>query len=93
MCPHDSLCPLNAKPNSAGTDEHVRSDYNYGADAFCMPLAPPPAVQLGENCRALVLNRRLRPGVRLQDVTLETLSQDVVVGVMGLTLMNPEPQS
>jgi hypothetical protein len=56
-----------------------------------MPLAPPPAVQLGENCRALLLNRRLRPGVHLQNVTLETLSQDVVVGLMGLTLMNPEP--
>ena len=88
-----TLCPLNARPNSAGQEEHLRSDYNYGADAFCMPLAPPPAVQLGENCRALVLNRRLRPGVRLQNVTLETLSQDVVVGLMGLTLMNPEPQS
>jgi len=38
----------------------------------------------------MALNRRLRPGVCLVSVTLETLSQDVVVSLMGLTLMNPE---
>ena len=32
---------------------------------------------------------RLRPGVELESVTLATLSQEVVVGLMGLTLMNP----
>ncbi len=82
-----ALCPLGAQPNSAGQDENSRSDYNYGTDAFCLPSVSPPAVNLGANCRAMVLNRRLRPGLRLESVTLETLSQDVVVGLMGLTLM------
>ena len=85
-----TLCPLGAQPNSAGQDENSRSDYNYATDGFCLPPVPPPTVQLGKNCRAMVLNRRLRPGVCLASVTLETLSQDVVVGLMGLTLMNPE---
>jgi hypothetical protein len=31
---------------------------------------------------------RLRPGVALKSVTLETLSQEVVIGLMGVTVMN-----
>jgi hypothetical protein len=62
------------------------TDYDYKRDAFCLPKTPPPAVQLGNNCRAMLLNRRLRAGVILKSVTLETLSQEVVVGLMGLTL-------
>jgi hypothetical protein len=66
------------------------ADYNYERDAFCLPKTPPPTVQLGNNCRAMVLNRKLRPGVKLQSVTLETLSQEVVIGLMGVSLMNPQ---
>jgi hypothetical protein len=63
-------------------------DYNYELDALCLPKQPPPAVQLGRNCRAMVMSWKLRPGVELKEVTLETLSQDVVIGLMGLSLMN-----
>ncbi len=63
-------------------------DYNYATDAFCLPAQPPPTVQLGRNCRALVLSWQLRPGVPLTDLTLETLSQDVVIGMMGVSVMN-----
>jgi len=63
-------------------------DYSYQTDAFCLPKSPPPTVQLGSNCRAMVLSWRLRPGVKLQEVTLETLSQEVVIGLMGVSLMN-----
>ena len=65
-------------------------DYNYQRDGFCLPKNPPPTIQLGANCRAMVLNQRLRPGVALETVTLETLSPEVVVGLMGLTIMNPK---
>lgn len=61
-------------------------DYSYAHDAFCLPDPPPPMVQLGANCRAMVLSWKLRPGVKLETVTLETLSQDVVIGLMGLSL-------
>ena len=47
-------------------------------------------VQLGNNCLAMVLNRKLRPGVKLQNFTLETLSQEVVIGLMGVSLINPQ---
>jgi len=61
-------------------------DYSYEHDAFCLPDEPPPQVQLGSNCRAMVLSWKLRLGVKLETVTLETLSQDVVIGLMGLSL-------
>ncbi len=61
-------------------------DYSYELDGFCFPPQPPPQVQLGENCRAMVLSWKLRPGVVLASVTLETLSEDVVIGLMGLSL-------
>ncbi|RFC50870.1 MAG: protein of unknown function (DUF4450) [Verrucomicrobia bacterium] len=61
-------------------------DYSYAHDAFALPAEPPPQVQLGANCRAMVLSWKLRPGVRLESVTLEALSQDVVIGLMGLSL-------
>jgi hypothetical protein len=61
-------------------------DYSYDHDAFSLPPTPPPMVQLGNNCRAVVLSWKLRPGVPLESVTLETLSQDVVIGLMGISL-------
>ena len=61
-------------------------DYSYEHDAFCLPKEPPPQVQLGKNCRAMVLSWKLRTGAMLESVTLETLSEDVVIGLMGLSL-------
>jgi len=66
-----------------------RVDYTYDRDGFSLPKTPPAQVQLGTNCRAMVYGWKLRPGVELKDVTLETLSLDVVVGLMGVTIMNP----
>jgi hypothetical protein len=64
-------------------------DYNYKRDAFSLPKDPPPSVQLGTNCRAMVYGWKLRPGVELKEVTLETLSQEVIIGLMGVSVMNP----
>jgi hypothetical protein len=72
-----SLCPFG------------RVDYNYQRDGFCLPKVPPETIQLGNNCRAIVLNRRLKAGVALKSITLETLSEQVVIGLMGATMMNP----
>ena len=65
-------------------------DYDYNTDAFALPLQPPPIVQLGSECRAMVLSWKLQPGVKLESITLEALSQEVVVGLMGVSLMNSE---
>jgi hypothetical protein len=68
-------------------DKDPRNDYTSEIDRFCLPEKLPEIVQLGENCRAMLLNLKLREGVSLKSVTLETLSQEVVVGLMGITLM------
>ena len=68
-----------------------RVDYNYQRDGFALPKTPPAQVQLGTNCRAMVYGWKLRPGVELKDVSLETLSLDVVIGLMGVSIQNPTP--
>ncbi len=65
------------------------TDYDYETDSFALPRTPPPMVQLGRNCRAMVLSLKLRPHTVLRNVRLEVLSQDVVIGLMGVSLMNP----
>jgi hypothetical protein len=37
----------------------------------------------------MLLGWRLRPGATLKTVTLETLSSEVVVGLMGVTVLGP----
>ena len=71
-----SLCPFGGV------------DYDYARDGFALPKVPPTTVQLGKNCRGIVLGWHLRPGVALESVTLETLSLEVVIGLMGVTIMN-----
>jgi hypothetical protein len=66
------------------------SDYNLERDAFALGDNPPLMVDLGLNCRAMLYGWRLRKGVKLSQVTLEAMSQEVVVGLMGVSLMNPE---
>jgi hypothetical protein len=63
-------------------------DYSYERDAFCLPQQPPPTVQLGNNCRAMVLSWKLRRGVALSEITMEARSREVVIGLMGVSLMN-----
>jgi hypothetical protein len=63
------------------------ADYNPSRDGFALPAIPPETLQLGKNCRAIALNRRLRPDVALKNVTFEAMSQEVVIGLMGLTIM------
>lgn len=70
-----TLCPLGGV------------DYDYTRDGFSLPITPPTTVQLGKNCRAIVLGWNLRQGVALTSVTLETQSQEVVIGLMGVTVM------
>ena len=82
-----NLSPIN--PNIAAPGQASRFDYTAPADAFCVPAKWPQTVQLGENCRAMLLGWRLRPGEVLRSVTLETISAEVVVGLMGVTVMNP----
>jgi len=61
-------------------------DYTYERDAFSLPKNPPLQVQLGQNCRAMVYGWKMRPNVVLKSITLESLSQEVVIGLMGVSV-------
>lgn len=61
-------------------------DYDYELAGFPLPKVPPKQVQLGENCRAMVLSMRLNSAKILEKITLECISEDVIVGIMGITL-------
>lgn len=64
------------------------ADYDYATDAFCLPPNPPAQVQLGDNLRAMVYPWPLRQdGARLVSVALETMSLEVVVGLLAVSLM------
>lgn len=52
-----------------------------------MPQKLPDTIRLGKECTAMVLNRVLKPGVVVERVELETLSQEVVVGLMGVSIL------
>jgi len=80
-----NLSTISSDATAAG--QGSRNDYTSEIDKFCLPAKLPERVQLGENCRAMLLNLKLRQGVELKSITLETLSQEVVVGLMGITLM------
>jgi hypothetical protein len=64
------------------------SYYDEAGEAFTVPKPWPMNVELGTNCRAMVLNRKLRPGMILESVTLEALSQESVIGLMGVTIQD-----
>jgi hypothetical protein len=78
-----SLCAFGMGRTDPGRD------YDYVRDGFCLPATPPRTVQLGGNCRAVIIAHRLRPGIPLVSLTVESLSQEVIIGLMGATLINP----
>jgi hypothetical protein len=67
----------------------IDRDYDMTRESFSLPKTPPSQVQLGSNCRAMVYGWKLRPGVALEAVSLECLSQEVVIGLMAVSVCNP----
>lgn len=63
------------------------ADYNYETDSFILPPTPPPTVQLGGNNRAMVYFQPINPGATLVQVSLEAISLEIVVGILGVSLM------
>ena len=82
-----SLCPLEAMPSSGDQVNSTNSDYDYTTSAFCLPATPPETLQLGKNCRAVVVRWQLRAGKTLRDIRLEAIAKEIVIGVMAVTLV------
>jgi hypothetical protein len=81
-----NLSPIS--PHPTGPGQSSPTDYTVDVNRFCLPAKLPEIVVLGENCRAMLLNLKLRAGVELKSISLETLSQEVVVGLLGITVMS-----
>ena len=73
--------------HSTAPGQGSRNDYTAEIDSFCMPEKLPETVRLGENCRAMLLNLKMRENAELKSITLETLSQEVVVGLIAATIV------
>lgn len=79
-----TLAPYTCSPSSEEQD--TNNDYCYDTDGFCLPAVPPETLSLGTNCRGIVLGCRLSREKQLACVQLESLSQEVVIGIAALTL-------
>lgn len=79
-----NLCPIDSHATAPG--QFSRSYYTSEIDRFCLPEVMPRTVALGTNCRAMVLPRRLRSQKKIERVVLKCLSQEVVVGLMGISI-------
>lgn len=79
-----NLCPIDSHATAPG--QFSRSYYTSEIDRFCLPSVFPKTVELGQNCTAMLLVRRLKPNIKVKNVMLECLSQEVVVGLMGISI-------
>jgi hypothetical protein len=83
-----NLSPIKGRQARA---QFGASYYTEASESFTVPKPWPMTVELGANCRAMVLNRRLRPGVKVDSLTLEALSQESVIGLVGVSIMHARP--
>lgn len=79
-----NLCPID--PQATGPGQPSRTYYNSDIDKFCLHNTSPSTIELGNNCRAMILNRRLKPDLNVNKVVLKCLSQEVVIGLMGISI-------
>lgn len=79
-----NLCPIDSHASAPG--QFSRSYYTSEVDRFCLPTVLPRTVELGQNCTAMLLVRRLKHDMKVKSVTFKCLSQEVVVGLMGISI-------
>jgi len=66
----------------------IEADYDTVTDGFCIPGPHPPRIDLGSG-RATVLDLPLDPERPLQSLTVRCVANEVVVGLMAVTLQRP----
>ncbi len=63
----------------------IEADYDTAVDGYCIPGPWPPRVDLGAG-RATILDLPLDPSRELKSLTVRCLANEVVVGLMSVTL-------
>ena len=81
-----NLCPIDGHATAPG--QASRSYYTSETDRFCLPAKLPQTVTLGQNCVAMLTTARLRENQPVEKVVLRCMSQEVVVGLMGISIGN-----
>jgi hypothetical protein len=79
-----NLCAIDSQ--ATGPGQPSRTYYTSDIDKFCLHGHSPLSFELGNNCRAMILNRRLSPNMSINKIILRCLSQEVVVGLMGVSI-------
>ena len=79
-----NLCPIDGHATAPG--QASRSYYTSETDRFCLPRELPQTVTLGQNCVAMLTTARLRENQPVEKVVLRCMSQEVVVGLMGISI-------
>lgn len=64
----------------------IEGDYQLAIDGFCIPGPHPPRIDLGSG-RATILDLPLKSEQPLRSLTIRCLANDVVVGLMSVTLL------
>jgi len=82
----DNYLNLCDWPDRASSNSH-RVSYFHPADRWCLPDEMPPVIQLGKNLRAMQTRFRLREK-KLDDITFEAMSPEIVSGILSATLLN-----
>jgi hypothetical protein len=67
----------------------IEADYEINIDGFCIPGPHPPRIDLGSG-RATLLDLALDPDRELRSLTVRCLANEVVVGLMSVTLLRTD---
>jgi hypothetical protein len=67
----------------------IEGDYQVTIDGFCIPGPHPPRIDLGSG-RATIVDLPLRPDLPLRSLTVRCLANDVVVGLMSVSLLRDQ---
>ena len=81
------LCPYHPRATSTSS-EISRSDVFNPIDGALMKHFTPEIIELGSNLRALSIRWPLPADRKLRGVRLTACSNDVVIGLMGVTLID-----
>lgn len=69
----------------------IEADYQVGIDGFSVPKPHPPRIDLGSG-RATLLDLPLDPDRELRSLSVRCLANEVVVGLMAVTLLRDQAQ-
>jgi len=75
-----SVCGYKNSCNKGG-------DYPTSTDDFVLDGHLPNIVNFGDDCRGVILSKEMKQDIALKSIEIKSLSQEVVIGIMGISIM------